>query len=353
MNFLFIVHGNGNGHQTQALALYEELTKQGHAVNKCVLTGSGNTRKGNLLKDTFEDLTTIGGFEFSYKNGYLNFSSTFIKNALKFPKIVFALNQINNFITLYNPDYVISFYDVLYNLAREVYGFKTPYISIGHMYMFEDRNYGFQEYHNRFSFLKIFNRFTCLNAKKIISLSYESSSNSNLLTVGPILRESILNYKKTIKNKKIVSYFHNEHSARIIAKELNNFPSYEATIFSNTKKTIKEKNTIIRPISSTDFVKEFNDSYIFMSSCGFESTSEALFAEKKMFCIPIQNHIEQELNATHLNNKSLAYCSFNYNDLKYHIENFLNNFEPNSISLFFFKNFVEEAREKVVEEIIF
>lgn len=349
MKFLFIVHGNGNGHQTQALALKEELEKYGHSVEKCVLTSSGNTRAGNLLRKEFDDFSKISGFELKYKNGELNLQKTFGNNLLKFPFIIWSLNRINNMIHFYQPDVVISFYDPIYNLTKQIYNLYVPYISIGHMYMFEDENFETPEYGLDFSFLKIYNRITCLDADKIISLSYFPSKNPNLHTAGPILRNSILNQPyESGSDKNVTGYFHNLHDAKLFANAFKKFPQFNVNLFTNIKNKIKTENTTIFPISGKDFIDCVNQSKIFISSCGYESTSESIFLGKKILTMPIRNHIEQQLNSKCLSKKNLVFSVNSFSNIEKEIEHFLFDFESDKNEVEKFRNFVLHARENVV-----
>lgn len=350
MNILFVVHGNGNGHQTQAIALKEELESRGHRVTKCLLTSSGNTRKGNLLEKEFEDFSKIAGFELKYLKGALDFPKTVLGNIFKFPKILWALNQINNMVRFYDPDLVISFYDPIYQLTKKVYNLKVPYISVGHMYMFEDQNFGFHEYDSRFSFLKIYNRITCLDSEGVCSLSYLPSSNPNLTTIGPILRNSILNSDCSDSDPhRFSGYFHHLCDAQMFAKSMEKYSSFSGTIFSNTKKKIHFSNTTILPIDKDRFVSEVSRSQIFVSSSGFESTSEALFLGKKILTIPIQNHIEQELNARCLDQKKLVYPLYSWDNIDDKLGKFLFDFVPSTDYLNEFRNFTRKARSQLVE----
>lgn len=349
MNILFIVHGNGNGHQTQAIALREELERRGHYVNKCILTNSGNTRKGNLLEKEFEDFSKISGFELKYRKGALDFPKTLLGNILKFPKILFAINQINNMIRFYDPDLVISFYDPIYQLAIKTYGLKVPYISVGNMYMFEDKNFGIHEYDSRFSFLKIYNRLTCLDASAVCSLSYFPSSNPNLTTIGPILRNSILNSDCSDSEPDMFSgYFYHIYDAKLFAQSMEKYSSFSGVIFSNIKKKIQFSNTTILPIEKDRFVSEVSNSQIFVSSSGFESTSEALFLGKKILTIPIQNHIEQELNARCLDQKKVVYPIYSWDNIDESLGKFLFDFVPNTEHLNEFREFTRSSRSKLV-----
>lgn len=352
MNILFIVHGNGNGHQTQAIALKEELEKRGHHVSKCVLTSSGNTRKGNLIENEFEDFSKIAGFELKYKDGTLDFLRTAIGNMFKSPKIAWAMNQINNMVRFYSPDLVVSFYDPIYQIAQKLYNFNVPYVSVGHMYMFEDRNFDFHEYDARFSFLKIYNRLTCMDSKEVYSLSYLHSDNPNLVTTGPILRDSILNAELDVGDEnKISGYFHHLSDAKRMCRALEKYKSFSTVIFSNTKKRICFENSEIRPINSEDFVKNVSASKLFVSSSGFESTSESIFLGKKVLTIPIQNHIEQELNCKCLESSDFAFPLYSWENIDDKISRFLFDFEPNMEDIESFRDYARSSRSTIVSHV--
>lgn len=350
MKFLFIVHGNGNGHQTQALALQEELVKRGHTVEKCLLTSSGNTRKGNLLSEEFEDFSTINGLELNYKDGVLDFGRTVWKNFLKSPFILWSMSRIKNMIRFYQPDLVVSFYDPLYFLAKSVYNLSVPYVSIGHMYMFNQENFGIHEYDTRLSFLKIYNRITSIESRDVYSLNYSESSDESVKTVGPILRDSFLNdsYIEEENDHGICGYFHHLSDAKRFCEALTHHPSFKATFFSNTSRTINYSNSTIRPISRSEFLPEVEKNKYFVSSSGFESTSESIFLGKKSMIFPISNHIEQELNTRCLEKRNLAYPVYSWNNIESDLVKFLFDFEADRAEVEKFQNHVLFSKDKLV-----
>lgn len=63
------------------------------------------------------------------------------------------------------------------------------------------------------------------------------------------------------------------------------------------QKPYKHKNVHFYPLSNAGFLKSFISCEGVLSSAGFETPSEALYLQKKLFVIPIKNQYEQYCNA--------------------------------------------------------
>jgi uncharacterized protein (TIGR00661 family) len=72
-------------------------------------------------------------------------------------------------------------------------------------------------------------------------------------------------------------------------------------VFSkHNKKTIREKNIVIRPIENDAFIKSMASAEGVLCGAGFETPAEALYLGKKLMVIPMKTQFEQQCNAAAL-----------------------------------------------------
>ena len=92
-------------------------------------------------------------------------------------------------------------------------------------------------------------------------------------------------YLPAYDDKKIISF-------------CNNFKNIEWQIFSkHTKKSYKEKNCSIQPVSAAAFTESFISCEGILCGAGFETPAEALQMGKKVLVIPMKSQYEQHCNA--------------------------------------------------------
>jgi len=116
------------------------------------------------------------------------------------------------------------------------------------------------------------NIFTPVIRKEI---RFASASNKGHYTV----------YLPAYDDKKIISF-------------CSNFKKTDWQIFSkHTKKSYKEKNCWIRPVSATDFTESFTSCEGILCGAGFETPAEALYMGKKVLVVPMKQQYEQHCNA--------------------------------------------------------
>jgi uncharacterized protein (TIGR00661 family) len=86
-----------------------------------------------------------------------------------------------------------------------------------------------------------------------------------------------------------------------ILKVLKEIKNTRWEVFSkHNKKTIKEGNIIIQPISNLAFITSMSSSQGVLCGAGFETPAEALYMKKKLMVIPMKGQYEQQCNAAAL-----------------------------------------------------
>lgn len=114
----------------------------------------------------------------------------------------------------------------------------------------------------------------------------------------PVIRHKIRNLNPSKKGFYVV--YLPSFSDENIIKILKQIP-VEWKIFSKHSKVMhREGNVEVFPIDEVQYLKHFENCDGILCNAGFETPAEALFMDKKLFVIPIQNQYEQECNAAAL-----------------------------------------------------
>ncbi len=117
---------------------------------------------------------------------------------------------------------------------------------------------------------------------------------SNIFT--PVIRREIRN--AVVKNNGHYTVYLPAYADKKIISFFSVFENTEWEIFSkHTKKTYREKNCLVRPVSATAFTESFTACAGIVCGAGFETPAEALYMGKKVLVIPMKQQYEQHCNA--------------------------------------------------------
>jgi hypothetical protein len=113
----------------------------------------------------------------------------------------------------------------------------------------------------------------------------------------PILRSSLYNFESKNKGHYTV-YLSNwdESNLHQILKKIN----YKFEVFCNIKKPHRLNNCFFKPIEKTSFDESLKTSQGIITEAGFQTCSEALYLNKDLIAIPINNQYEQLCNVESL-----------------------------------------------------
>ncbi len=115
----------------------------------------------------------------------------------------------------------------------------------------------------------------------------------------PVIRNEI----RHADNRKLSHYtvYLPAYDDKRIIKVLKQIRQVEWKVFSkHTKKTYREKNISVCPISNGPFIKSLVTCTGVLCGAGFETPAEALFLKKKLMVIPMKGQYEQQCNAAAL-----------------------------------------------------
>jgi uncharacterized protein (TIGR00661 family) len=308
-NYVFIVEGEGRGHLTQCISLYQKLKSKGGNINAIIIGKNKNRQIPEFFyKKIGKEVEIIEletpSFSFDNENKGIDITKTVFFNLSKSKKWINSVLKIRKTIEKYNPDKIINFYNILGGIFNLFYNHKNFYC-IGHQYMIEHPEFKFPDDSKKrdINLFKSVNKLTSFNCKRKIALSFYKTYNyKDIIISPPLIREEVLNLK-TSNEEFILSYIVNSgyKNDLIKWKKRNNEKLY---IFGDKNDEIHgkeiEEDIFWNKIDDVQFLDKLSKCYYYISTSGFESICEALYLDKNLIAIPVENHFEQYCNSKDL-----------------------------------------------------
>ncbi|MDR2407690.1 MAG: glycosyltransferase [Bacteroidales bacterium] len=303
MKYIFIIQGEGRGHLTQAISMYEMLTGNGDEITE-VLVGMNTL---SSLPAFFTEkihcpvfIFSSSYFLFSSKNQKSLLLKTIVFNLWKLPDYIKSIRFIKQRINTNKPDKVLNFYEILTGLTYAFTPPKTPCICIGHQYLFLHPDFVFPK-KNRLHLagLLLFTRMTCFRASLLLALSFHEMRHVNKIhVVPPLVRKDVLRQTPS-EGDYILGYMVDAgFSKQAIDWHHQNKDVY-LHFFWNNKDYPDEwkidETLTFHQLNDITFLNYMTGCKAYASTGGFESICEALYLQKPVMMIPA--HIEQECNA--------------------------------------------------------
>jgi uncharacterized protein (TIGR00661 family) len=303
MKYMFTIQGEGRGHLTQAISMYEMLNRNGDEVveilvgiNEMLSLPSFFYEKIKCPVSTFNSSC----FLFSPKNKKSLFFKSIFYNIGKLPDYIKSIRFIKRKIDGNGADLVINFYEALTGLTYAFMRPKTPYICIAHQYLFFHPDFVFPEKSKlQLAGLLLFTRLTCIGASRLLALSFREMRNvNNIRVVPPLMRDEVLR-KTPARGNYMLVYMLNAGFAEQITDWHCEHKDVHLHCFRDKKDAPKElrvdETLTFHQLDDTAFLNRMAGCQAYASTGGFESICEALYLQKPVMMIPA--HIEQECNA--------------------------------------------------------
>ena len=300
---LYAVQATGNGHLSRAKQLMPYLERYGEVDT--MISGSNSTLDIGIKK-TF----TSPGLSLFYKKcGGLNYLQ--MVTSIK-PKRLY--NDINT-LPVEKYDFVINDFDFITSRACIKKGVRS--IQFGHQASFIS---DYTPRPERNSLIGEFILKKYAKADKYVGLHFMEYDKH---IFPPVIKDRIINSNP--KNQKHITVYLpslNQECLQEILESINNVHFH--WFLPNHKEITRNKNITYFPISNDLFTESMINCEGVMTGGGFETPAEAFYLKKKLMCIPITDHYEQECNAAAAKQLG-AYVIFNmdYKHLESHIRSWL------------------------------
>ncbi len=353
MKVIFIVQGEGRGHLTQAISMWQLLKENGHTVAACLVGVNGDY--GSFLDGKIDVPVTYfksPTLAYGQHGTGLSIKRTLIQNTLKTPQFFKSVQLIRQKIRTIQPDLIINFYDLLGGITKAISpNIKVPMVGIAHQYLLLHKDFKFPKGKLLDRWLVNTNtRITALKAKKLMALAFESLTETNkIVSVAPLLRHEI-NTEKVSQQNYLLAYLTHPSPLPQLLKWHEQNPEKELHCFvqreqENNVEQIRPRLFLHKP-DSQKFLHLMANCAGLVTTAGFESVSEAIFFGKPVMMIPVPNHFEQKCNAYDAAQygAGIAAEEFDVNQLLAYLNEYKNQSSR-------FKNWLKEGSQILIKEL--
>jgi len=277
VKILYGIQSTGNGHITRSSKMVSRLVKSGCMVD-VIFSG-----KNSQLNFPFPIKYNFKGLTFYYNGrGGIDYWKTW-----KELKLVQLMKDVRLDTSSY--DIIISDFEPITAWAAEFQDKVSFGISNQHSFLSK-----FTPRPSKKDFLGESILKWMAPVKHPIGLHFE---NYDHFIKPPIIRDSLLNSNITNKGHYTV-YLSNWGYEYLLPHFRNINAKFE--IFTNVKKPFRYKNCYIKPINKVYFDESFKSCEGIITAGGFQTCSEALYLNKKLIVVPIDNQYEQLCNVESL-----------------------------------------------------
>lgn len=312
----YTICGEGMGHAIRSKVIIEALK------DKYDIHIFSSDRAYGYLKEKFDNVYKIGGFNTVYKNNQVANKKTFYKAVKSNPR-----NLKEGYEILYKkakelrPNVIVTDFEIYGSMVSKL--LKIPLISLDNIHMITQTKIDYPPRHNA----------TMLKAKAIIK-GYVIKPKIHILTsffypkikpkkraviYPPVLREEILKLKPTVEDH-IVVYQTSSENIKLVNK-LKNLDENFIVYGFNKEKT--DGNLQFRAFSEEQLFRDLSTAKAVIANGGFTFISESLYLKKPTFSMPASGNFEQVLNGFYV--EKLGFGQYNEGINMSKINNFLDN----------------------------
>ena len=254
------------------------------------------------MKIPVRQLSTL---EFKYKNNRsVSNTATLLGVFGKLPKYFRILRQLDGIVRETQPDVIINFFEPMaafYAITRRK---RPPVIAIGHQFMFQHPGYvRAPQLWKQLLSMKIYTRLLGARSTKLALSLYAAPNLPEIrIVVGPpILRKQLFSLASNPNGDFVLVYLLNHGYADQITSWSAKNPQTKLHCFYDKPGAPAEfqhsPSLIFHRLDGEKFLQMMAECRHVVCTAGFESVSEAAWLGKPLFLVPVENHVEQQVNA--------------------------------------------------------
>lgn len=303
---MLCVLGEGRGHMTQAMAVKEMAEAAGHQIVAVTLGASAHRQVpeyfASAMKIPVRQLPTL---EFKYKDSKaVSNTATMLGVLGNLPKYFHLIRRLDEVVRETQPDIIINFFEPIaafYTLTRR---HRPPVVAIGHQFMFQHPGYvKTPDLWKQLISMRVYSWLLGARATKLALSFYEAPDlPAKRLIVGPpILRKQLFTLTPNPHGDFTLVYLLNHGYAEQISKWSDANPKTKLHCFYDKPGAPAEfahsPSLTFHRLDGEKFLQLMAECKNVVCTAGFESVSEAAWLGKPLFLVPVENHVEQQVNA--------------------------------------------------------
>jgi uncharacterized protein (TIGR00661 family) len=259
--------------------------------------------------------------EFKYKNNRaVSNTATLLGVFGKLPKYFRLLRQLDEIVRETQPDVIINFFEPMaafYAITRRK---RPPVVAIGHQFMFQHPGYVHApQLWKQLLSMKIYTRLLGARATKLALSLYDAPDlpEKRIVVGPPILRKQLFQLESNPNGDFVLVYLLNHgYADQIIAWSAKN-PQTRLHCFYDKPDAPSEfqhsPSLTFHKLDGEKFLKMMAECRHVVCTAGFESVSEAAWLGKPLFLVPVENHVEQQVNALDAEQFGLGLAETSFN----------------------------------------
>jgi uncharacterized protein (TIGR00661 family) len=291
---------------TQAMAVKEMVEKAGHQLT-CVALGLGPNRPAPpyFVAAMAMPIVTIPTLEFSYRhNRTVNLPGTVAGIVRKIPAYWRGVRALRDLVREHQPDVIINFFEAVTGIYALTCRRRPPVVAVAHQFM-----YGHPDYVRAPGM-----RLQQLGMKWLVQIVGASSTRLALslyqapdlpekkLTVcPPILRRRLFVLQPNPNGDFVLVYLLNHGYADQILEWHQKHPRTVLHCFydkPDAPAEFRQDDTLtFHRLDGEKFLRMMAECKFVACTAGFESVAEAAYLGKPLFLVPVENHVEQQINS--------------------------------------------------------
>jgi len=315
MRIVFTVQGDGRGHMTQAIAAAQRLERQGHEV-VAVTVGTNPTRTlPEFFRKSFGDRLrpmASPGFVFQGARGVAPLATA--RQVLGgFGRYWESLVTIGKVIEETQPELIVNFLEPLMGVYNLLHPHQIPVVAVGHQFMLGHpefvrcKQFALQQWTMR--------RYVSLAGARSTRLAlsfYPAASleHRRLFVCPPLLRDEVFDLPQDRPGRFLLAYVLNPGYMADIMRWHSAHPEVEVHCFCEKPKVEPvwryDETLSFHKLDGTKFLRMMAECKGVACTAGFESLNEAAWLGKPLLVVPVENHVEQYLNALDAEKAGLA-----------------------------------------------
>ncbi len=270
------------------------------------------------MKTPVRQLPTL---EFKYKNSRaVSNTATLLGVLANLPKYARLIRQLDEIVRETQPDVIINFFEPIaafYALTRRQ---RPPVVAIGHQFMFQHPDYvRTPQLWKQLLSMKIYTRLLGARATKLALSLYEAPDlpPEKIFVGPPILRKQLFSLISNPNGDFVLVYLLNHGYAEQIISWSGKNPKTRLHCFYDKPNAPAEfqhsPSLTFHKLDGEKFLNMMAECRHVVCTAGFESVSEAAWLGKPLFLVPVENHVEQQVNAIDAQQFGIAIAEKSFN----------------------------------------
>ncbi len=250
-------------------------------------------------------VTQLPTLEFKYKNNRaVSNTATLLGVLANLPKYARLTRQLDAIVRAAQPDVILNFFEpvaAFYALTRRQ---RPPVVALGHQFMFQHPGYvRTPQLWKQLLSMRIYTWLLGARATKLALSLYEAPDllAKRLIVGPPILRKQLFNLQSNPNGNFTLVYLLNHGYADQIIQWSDVHPQTRLHCFYDKPGAPAEFQhspaLTFHRLDGEKFLKMMAECRNVVCTAGFESVAEAAWLGKPLFLVPVENHVEQQVNA--------------------------------------------------------